>query len=72
MRDKEKLEEIRKSHLFAERPRLEDIFRVGEPKLKRNKKIREAVVRYGYTLKEIARHLGLHASKLSKVLKKMP
>jgi REP element-mobilizing transposase RayT len=72
LKDKEQLEDIRKSERFAARPDLGDIFKAGESKLKRNNKIREAVIRHGYTLKEVAQHLGLHASTLSKVLGKMP
>ena len=72
LKDKEQLEEIRKTDRYAARPELQEIFREGESRKGRNEKIRMAVFRHGYTLKEVAQYLGLHASTHSKVLGKMP
>jgi len=38
-------------------------------KLKRNKKIREAVTRFGYSQNVISNHLGMNYSTISRLLK---
>jgi DNA-binding transcriptional regulator LsrR (DeoR family) len=42
-----------------------------EEKEKRNKKIGEAVERYGYTQREIADHLGLSFTSISRLMKQL-
>jgi hypothetical protein len=56
---------------YVNRPGLEKIFteKVLEAKEKRNKKIREAVEKYGYTQREIADHLGLYFTSVSRFMK---
>jgi plasmid maintenance system antidote protein VapI len=42
---------------------------------KRNKKIEEAVERYGYAQREVADHLGMHFTSISRIMrerKRMP
>ncbi len=65
------LDEVPRVQRFAGRPDFSAIF--TEPKLslktERNRMIRIACEEYGYTMTEVARHLGLHYSTVSKVLK---
>ncbi|MDI6891934.1 MAG: transposase [Actinomycetota bacterium] len=65
------LREIPKSQRYLGRPTLESLFTqeiVGE-RTKRNGTIQRAVEEYGYTQKEIADHLGLHYSTVSRLMK---
>jgi len=65
------LGEVPRFQRFAGRPEFAVIF--TEPvlslKAERNRLIRIACEDYGYTMTEVARHLGLHYSTVSKVLK---
>lgn len=65
------LGEVPRVQRFAGRPEFAAIF--TEPvlclKAERNRLIRIACDEYGYTLSEVAQHLGLHYSTVSKVLK---
>ncbi len=65
------IKEIPKSQRYADRPRLNVLFDEGtiKNKTKRNKAVREAVERYGYTQKEIADFIGIHYSVVSRLLK---
>jgi len=67
----QRVREVPRGQRFVERPSLEELFRgaVGKSKQKRNRLIRNAHLRYGYTLVEIGRVLGLHYSTISKVVK---
>ena len=67
---KEQLGEIPRLQRLAGRPTLAVLFPAGEHRLKkeRNLVICEAHVRHGYTLKEIAGHLGIHYTTVSKVV----
>lgn len=62
--------EIPKSQRYVNRPSLEEIFRnkKGE-KRRRNTGIAEAVGRWGYSQREVADHLGLHYSTVSRLVK---
>jgi hypothetical protein len=64
--------EIPKSQRFANRLTLDAIFthRVLDNTRKRDKKIVEAVERYGYRQSEIARHLDLHVSTVCNIMRK--
>jgi hypothetical protein len=66
--DKEKLKEIPRHQRYTGRPSLSALFRQGKTKDERNKKIRTAHLKLGYTLKEIADCLGIHYTTVSKVL----
>jgi len=62
--------EISKSQRYANRPELEKIFKehILADKRKRDRKIAEAVEKYGYTQRSIADHLGVHATYVSRIL----
>jgi len=64
--------EIPKSQRYVDRPSLDQIFQEGiiMDKSKRDKKIAEALVKYGYLQVEIARYLGMHYSTISNLLKR--
>lgn len=53
-----------KQEQYAARSSLERLFSEWSDRNERNMKIREAVWEHGYTLKEVADHLGLHYSTL--------
>ena len=72
--DNDKLEiEIPKKERFADRPELLKCFedcKISDKK-QRNELIYKAYNEYGYSLSEIGRHLGLHYSAISKIIKKI-
>ena len=72
LKDKSTLKEITRFDRFALRPSLEDIFINKQEKAKRvrNGLIRKAHLDYGYTLSEIGRHLGLHYTTVSNIIRK--
>jgi ActR/RegA family two-component response regulator len=63
--------EIPRGQRYANRPTLEKISQEGilSNKRKRDEKIAEAVERYAYRQSEIARHLSLHVSTVSNILR---
>lgn len=64
------IQEIPKSQRFVNRPGLADIFtKKTKSRTDRNKKIREAVERHGYSQREIADHLGMHYSSISRLMR---
>jgi putative transposase len=62
--------EIPKSQRYANRPPLEKIFSqsILDDRRKRDRKIAEAVEKYGYTQRSIADHLGVHSTYVSRIL----
>jgi DNA-binding NarL/FixJ family response regulator len=68
---KEHFTEIPRLQRTAGRPSLEALFPACEQttKSERNQMILEAHVRHGYILKEIADHLDVHYTTVSKVIK---
>lgn len=70
---KEDIKEIPREQRYANRPELSEIFKYGQRKDKdrRNKEIYKAHIRFGYTLKEIADHLSIHYTTVSKVIKEL-
>ena len=62
--------EIPKSQRYANRPALEKIFSqsILDDRRKRDRKIAEAVEKYGYTQRSIADHLGVHSTYVSRIL----
>lgn len=62
--------EISRSQRYAYRPTLDKIFHpvILNNKQKRNRKIAEAVEKYGYTQRAIASHLNMHYSYISQLL----
>ena len=63
--------EIPRSQRYANRPTLEKIFQesILKDRKKRDKKMSEAVERYAYRQSEVARHLSLHVSTVSNILR---
>lgn len=68
---KEHIPEISKGQRFINRPILKNIFtaEVLQSKGARDERIIEAVKKYGYTQKQIADHLGLHFSSVSRIMR---
>ena len=64
LRKHKDIPEIPKSQRYANRPKLEKIFNqsILDDKRKRDRKIAEAVEKYGYTQRAIADHLGVHST----------
>jgi putative transposase len=71
VRGKKQIPEIAKSQRFMNRLPLRDIFRseVLRDKRKRDKSIGEAVFEHGYTQREVADHLRIHFSSVSRILR---
>lgn len=63
--------DIPRSQRYLDRPDLQSIFTedVRGDILKRDEKITEAVYRYGYRQKEVADHLGMHFSSISRIMR---
>lgn len=63
--------EIPKSQRYATRPALGKLFGEGRRSggTERRKRVLQAVEKYGYRQKEIADHLGLHYSLISRIMK---
>jgi putative transposase len=70
LRKHRNMPEIPRSQRYANRPELERIFtsEVVDDKNRRNKKIAEAVEKYLYRQSEIANHLNMHYSSVSRIL----
>ena len=68
---KNKILEFPKQQRLHNRPQLSELFGSLEElsKSKRNEMIRTAVIEYGYPQIELSKHLGLHYSTISRLLK---
>ena len=67
---KQTVREIPKGQRLIGRPSLEKLFKEGEKKKTvRDRQISDAVNQYGYSQIEVARHLKLHYSTVSRLLK---
>ena len=66
-RGHEDVEEIPKSQRYVTRPGLDGLFieKTISDKRARNRKIVEAINKYGYSQKEVADHLGMHYTSIS-------
>ena len=64
--------EIPKSQRYVNRPALEEISSEGiiTNKEKRDKRIVEAVEKYGYRQNDIAQHLRMHYSTISNLIRR--
>ena len=73
LKRKEKAEEIPRVQRHAARPSLAEIFGKEEQGhgAGRDEVIYAAYVRYGYTLKEMAQHLGVHYATISRAIKRV-
>ena len=72
LKDKSLIEEVPRRERLAYRPGLEEILSVREiaDKRKRNRAIVIAHREFGYTLTAIGKHLGLHYSTISAIIRK--
>ncbi len=68
--DKRELKEIPRCQRYPGWPLLQELFAQGDldNKAKRNEILRNAYSLYGYTLKEIADHIGVHYSTVSRIV----
>jgi hypothetical protein len=68
---KKQIPEIAKSQRFMNKPPLKDIFRweVLGDRGKRDKSIGKAVLEHGYTQREVADHLEIHFTSVSRILR---
>jgi putative transposase len=66
--DKEQVKEIPRSQRYVSRPSLSKLLAKQDSASRRNKRMHSAKVKYGYTLKEIADHLGIHYTTVSKAV----
>jgi putative transposase len=71
VKGEKRIPEIAKSQRFMNKPSLRDIFKLEglRDRRKRNKGIREAVFEHGYTQREVADHLGMHFTSVSRMLR---
>jgi REP element-mobilizing transposase RayT len=69
IRGKETLKEIPRMQRYITRPLLEDILKYKDEKIRDNA-VFEAHIRYAYTLKDIAKHLGVHYATISRAVKR--
>ena len=68
--NQDEIQEISREQRYAGRPELRQLFaaQTAKDRKKRAPAIRQAHVQYGYTLKEIADHLGIHYTTVSKIV----
>lgn len=72
LKDKVGVEAIPKAERLMGRPSLEALFAgIEGDKEKRNKRIHEAIRRYGYTLSQVGEAVGLHYSTVSRIVKEV-
>ena len=72
LRGKETDSEISNHQRFADRRSLEDLFGgVEGDRYRRDERIHEAVMEYGYTVTALQRYLELHPSALSRIVKRI-
>jgi len=71
VRKHEEIKEIPRSQRYVNRPPLGELFKdeIIKDKRRRDKRMREVVKKYGYSQMEIAEHLGLHYSTISRLLR---
>ena len=71
--DKGNMKEVPRLQRYVGRPSLSDLFRgkKGKGRKAEDETIDAAYVRYGYTMREIAEHLGLHYATISRAIKRL-
>jgi transcriptional regulator with XRE-family HTH domain len=71
VKGRKQIPEIAKSQRFMNKPPLGDIFgpEVLGDRRKRDKSIGKAVLEHGYTQREVADHLGIHFTSVSRILR---
>ena len=73
LNEKGNVKEVPRLQRYAARPSLSELFKgkKGKERKAENKTIYAAYVRYGYTMKEISEHLGLHYATMSRAIKRV-
>lgn len=71
LHDKQPVKEIPRTQRYLNRPKLSNLFSKSKDKTDRNKQIHRAHIQHGYTLKEIADHLRIHYTTVSKIIKQI-
>jgi len=66
--DKTEVKEISRQQRLLGNPGLDELFSGTSAKPQRNRAIKKAHLDYGYTLKEIADHIGRHYSTVSRIV----
>jgi len=66
----ENIKEVPRLQRYVARPPLSELFK-GKGKKAKDKTIYNAYVRYGYTMKEISDHLGIHYATISRAIKRV-
>jgi REP element-mobilizing transposase RayT len=71
--EKESIKEVPRAQRYVARPPLRGLFKGKKGKERRaeDRTIYDAYVRYGYTMREIAEHLGLHYATISRAIKRV-
>ena len=71
--EKESIKEVPRVQRYVARPPLRELFKgkKGEERTAEDRAIYDAYVRYGYTMKEIADHLGFHYATISRAIKRV-
>ena len=70
VKNSEKAQKIAREQRYLGRPQLKDLFskEILAEKKRRDDRTRKAVERYGYSQREVADHLGLHYSTISRMV----
>jgi REP element-mobilizing transposase RayT len=68
---REHIKEIPRHQRYVARPELEKLFKATDKKDRRNKTVYAAHVNHGYKLSEIANHLQIHYTTVSKIVAKV-
>lgn len=69
LQEKQHASEIPRKQRYPARPPLDDLFTADGTKTERDRMVAEAHIAHGYLLKEIAEHLGIHYTTVSKIIK---
>ncbi len=62
------LKEIPKAQRYVDRPSVETLFSLANDRKERNQMIKKAIYKWGHSQKEIADHLNLHYSTISRLV----
>jgi REP element-mobilizing transposase RayT len=71
--EKESIKEVPRVQRYVARPPLRELFKgkKGKDRTVEDRTIYDTYVRYGYTMKEIAEHLGFHYATISRAIKRV-
>ena len=71
--EKESIKEVPRVQRYVARPPLRELFKgkKGKDRTAEDRTIYDAYVRYGYTMREIAEHLGFHYATISRAIKRV-